>query len=458
MKRWVLRFAWLATVVLALSIVARPQEESSSKPAGQEQKTESTNTTNQNPDGDVTPLPVAPSPAYPVDARIHWAGKAVPWGGTTTPLRWGPLSVSSLEYFSVYDQFYPSAGGRADYTSLNILRTSIVFDRTFAKTHFVFQYFPEVAMYNNHIRGNTRSDNTVALGATFEVSPRLNVTLKDNFGERQTRQLFPDQFLLIDRETGGVVQAYFLENTGKHLENTFSAVFNYKVNPRLLLTVSPSYIYADTHDPLGLYIVDDSKNEVGLTYALSPRRNIGFIETVELLHPVRPVTSDGLFRTSAVFYSEQFAPTIWVTGELGAQDATYPGFPGNNWGMAGSFTFLKTFTNSDLAFAYFRGTTLTNFLAFTNRQEERADISYGFNLTKRLKWTNEAGYFRETGGDPRIIGKYALSSFEYRLGGGFSVFGNYARRFQSSSTQELISGNRNTFLMGLRWAPAAPAH
>jgi hypothetical protein len=63
------------------------------------------------------------------------------------------------------------------------------------------------------------------------------------------------------------------------------------------------------------------------------------------------------------------------------------------------------------------------------------------------------------GGEPRISGKYAISTFEYHLAGGFSFLASYSRRNQNSSTPQLISGDRNTYTLGIRWTPAGvPGH
>jgi hypothetical protein len=455
-RHWAVRLSLVAVLILALSAIVRAQEETSSKPPDQQeqQKPDTTATPVANQAGDVQP-PAAPTPAYPVDATPRVAGKAVPWLGTRGPLHYGPFSVASVELFEVYDQFYPSGGGAEEISQLELLRTNIVFDKVFWKTRLILQYTPELVTFNGHTSTTADGNNVINMGTTIDFTPRLSVTLKDAFGVAHTRQAFSDELLLSDRETGGVVQNYFLENSGTHLENTFNLILNYKMSPRLLLTVAPTYIYADTTNPQGEYKVNDSDDAVGLTYALSPRSNIGVLETVEYLIPVKPATTAGFFRTTALFYSEQISPTWWITGKLGAEAAKYPGFNGTNWSTAGGGTLLKKFSTGDLAIAYTRGSTITNFLA--NRQVENADVSYTMIFSHRFKWTNGVGYYREVGGDPRIIGKYGLTSMQYRLGAGFSLVGNYTRRAQSSSTPQLISGDRNTFLVGLRWEPAALA-
>jgi len=460
-KNWptVLILAAAIFFLLPINVLAQESTNPPSPPANQEGQQPKADA--QGADADQTPdirPQVTPTPGYPVDAQIRTPGKGLSLMGPVAPLHYGPLYLGNIDLIGVYDQFYPATNPQVQDTRLGIVRANIVFSESFKKSLFVVDYTPQLAMLNGQVRGGADGDQTLSVGQVFNISPRLSIAVRDNFGYMHTRQIFPDQFLLVDRENGGIAQSYFIENSGSHLDDTFAVVANYKLTPRLLLSVAPGYTYSNTHYIQGSYIVDDSKNTVSLTYAKSPRTNIGILQSVEILHPVRPVTfNNGLFRMTGFFYSEQLSPTWWVTGKLGLEAASYPGFAVTTWGATGSFEMLKTFSHSDLAFAYTRASTLTTFA--TERQTEQSDIHYGWFLERRLKWTNGVGYFRQLGGDPKVSGKYAISTLEYRLAGGFSFLTSYSRRNQSSSTTDLISGNRNTLVLGIRWAPAdLPGH
>lgn len=439
-----------AVVFLLLPLYVLAQDPPPAQSQQDQQQQPSPTPTTQTQSGDAPPAN-PPTPSYPLDSQIHVAGKAVPWAGVGSPLHYGPFSLSSIDLISVYDQFYPAGQSQVEDTSLGILRANIVFSLPFKKSLFVLQYTPELAVLNGNVRGGADGNTGVSIGQTINFTPRFSFTITDGFALTHTRQIFPDQFLLIDQQNGGVVQSYFLENAGTHLQNTFGTVFNYKLSSRLLLTVAPSYIYSDTHYTQGIYIIDDWKNAVSLTYALTARSNIGYIESIEMLHPIRPISTNGLFSTNGVFYSEQVARTFWVTGKIGAESASYPGFQGTNWGVTGSFNVLKTFSNSDLGFAYTRASTLTSYV--TNRQTQEADLLYDFLLSRRLKWTNGVGYLNEAGANPVTSGAYAISTMEYHLPANFSILASYTRRNQHSSTPQLLSGDRNTYVFGLRWAP-----
>jgi hypothetical protein len=452
-KPWISKLTWLAAMCLAISFATFAQEDASSKPTGQDQgdKPAPAPQTADNP-----PVPAAPTPAYPVDSTIRAAGRATPWVGSLTPLRWGPFSIAGFEYVNIYDQFIPSNGSPNITERLNMIRMNIVFDKTLGKSRFVFQYTPVLAMANGQVRGNATPTGDLSLGTTFAITPRLTFTLKDDFGVHRSRQLFPSDLpLLIDNQTGGVVQSYLLEPSGTLLRNTLVAIVDYKLSPRLTLDFSPTYVYAHIDNTFNnvrdLFILDDFFNTLSLTYAVSPRINMGVVESVEFLHPVVPVATNGLFQTSGMFYSERFTPSFSITGKFGIQGAQEPGFGGTTWSWSGSFSALKTFGNSDLALAYFRGTTLTNFI--NNNQAERADVSYGYRFSRLFTWNNAAGYYRTTGSGPRDLGKYASTTLAYHLPAGFSLSGSYTHFYQKTTNVLLLSGERNTFVLGLRWEP-----
>jgi len=454
MRKWAFRLAWSAAMILSFSLASRAQEDT--KPADQDQQQKDSSATSTGKGSDETPPPVAAVPDHPLDTRVHPAIRAVPWLGTEGTLRYGPFSLKSVEVLGVDDQFSPTDGGPNVGTQLSLIRTNIGFDQTIKKSHISLTYTPELVTYNGHTGATVDGNNGLSLGDTFELSPRLTVAMTDQLALTHANQIFPDQYLLIDRETGGLVQTYFLENTGSYFENMFTTSVVYKWSPRLLLTVTPDYMYADTHGPkilaANLYIVDDFDNYFNLTYALTPHRTIGAYGSVDVVHPVRPKTfNTGLFRTVGAAYSEQLSPSFWINGTIGAEVARYPGFNANNWGVEGGFALVKTFGTSDLALDYHRASTVANFIA--NHQIENADLSYGQTVFRPLKCTAGIGYFREIGANPRVIGKYAIFTAKYHLVGGFSLISSYSWRSQRSSTPELISGNRNTFFGGLQWNP-----
>src|SRR5262249_45970828 len=124
----------LITLTLVLSTAAHGQETGNPPVTPPDQQTTELQANNsaQNTDqSSASQLANPPTPAYPVDTQIHPAGRTTPWLDSRNPLHLGPISLASLDYVSVYDQFYPSAGGPSDIERLNLLRANIVFDKVF---------------------------------------------------------------------------------------------------------------------------------------------------------------------------------------------------------------------------------------------------------------------------------------------------------------------------------------
>jgi len=127
----------------------------------------------QNPQPDKTtqeepPVPtVGPAAIWPtpLDAQIHPAGQAVPWLGSSFPLRWGDFSIANFSYNYVNDRFQPLGAGPSEDINLNILRTSLVFEHHFGKQDLLLQYNPQLAVLNGKVAGNADMDNEVALGS-----------------------------------------------------------------------------------------------------------------------------------------------------------------------------------------------------------------------------------------------------------------------------------------------------
>ena len=173
MREWALRLGIFSALVFAFSLGVQAQSESTSNPASQDQqgkKDDSSATAANQQEGDQAAP--SPTPAYPVDAQIHAAGKAMPWVGTNTALHWGPFSIGGFDAFTVYDQFYPSAGGPSDIARLEVFRTGFTFDKTYKKSRFLLQYTPELIMLNGHARGSALG-NWQHVRAFLAVQPHL---------------------------------------------------------------------------------------------------------------------------------------------------------------------------------------------------------------------------------------------------------------------------------------------
>jgi hypothetical protein len=416
--------------------------------------------------------PAAPgSPAAtgpnPLDTQIHPAGQAVPWFGGASPLRWGDFSIANFSYNYVIDHFQPFDGEPSEDLDLQILRTSLVFEHYFGKQHILLQYNPQLAVLNGKVAGNAGMDNEVALGTTFQLTPRFTFIFKDAFAQLHSRQLYPPDYLAVDQEGGNLIQNNFLQNAGSYLANTVTGVGVYQWSPRDTLTFSSAFKYAhatndnDINNQVPVQTGYDISESVAYTHRLSLRQTVGAIYTFELLRETQNVAVPGntLFHTIAGFYALQLAETWAIRGEFGGNFTRYPNNTPPLNTLAGGASIVKNFKNDlgNFALAYTRGRTENNFI--TAHTGDLIQAAYSQHFFKRLVWNSGAGYYRETGADPRDFGKTLDSSLAYEFIPNFFLSGQYAYLFQKATVADLLSGKRNTIILGLKWEPhRLPAH
>jgi hypothetical protein len=453
---------WLQVIVLGLlgflpaALVAQdPNQQQQGNPPPQNPPT-----TQEEPPPPAPATPAATGPT-PLDTQIHPAGQAVPWLGSSSPLRWGDFSISNFTYNFVVDHFQPFGGDPSEDMNLNIFRTSIVFEHYFGKQHILLQYNPQLAILNGDVAGNAGMDNQIALGTTFLLSPRFTLVVKDAFIQVHSRQLYPEDYLAVDNLGGNVIQNNFLQNAGSYIANTITGIGVYQWTPRDTLTFSSSFKYAhatgddDPNNNAFAQIGSDFAESVAYTHRLTSRQSIGAVYTLELLHQSENVAIPGnsYFNTFAGFYAIQVAETWAVRGEFGGNFATYPDGTPPLKTFAGGVSIVKNFKNDmgNFALGYTRGVTENNFI--TARTGDLLQAVYSQHLFKRLVWNSGAGYYRQMGADPRDVGKLVHTALDYEIVPNFFLSGQYAYLFQKADTPDLLSGERNTFILGLKWEP-----
>jgi hypothetical protein len=402
----------------------------------------------------------------PYSGQITQAGTGLPLLGTTnTPLRWGDFSIPGFEYIGIRDSFVPAGQQPGIDATLNIFRTTLMFEHYIRKNRIVLQYLPQMAIFDGQLHANAGTNNLLALGTTFGLTSRLKLTIQDGLVQVHSNELIPERYLSADANAGAAVQNSFLDTNGSFLANSTSATLEYNLSPRSTLTVSPMYRYARV---LGAqtqtnYFADGETYYIVATvgYALTERRSVGLVESYQVQEETSASTTpaSARFSSTGIFYREQLARSLWVTGEVSAEHQKYSDLPGAaHWDVSSQVGITENLSNRiGLALAYSRGETLSDYI--TTRRSDRIDGSLGLHLTSRISWNNGVGYFRELGSDPRTIGKYATSGLEYRFYGRFSLFSTFAYSFQDSNTPQLLSGTRKTGAFGIRWtAPVAQSH
>lgn len=407
-----------------------------------------------NPDDDANVLPPA-APPNPYTGTIRDAGTGLPLLGTPgSPLRWGDFSISTFQYVGIHDRFDPRGQAIGPWTNLQLFTVGLMFNHYIKKTksRLVLQYLPQAAYTEGQFRANGAANNTVSLGLQVPISERLSVTFQDSFSNVHSNPLIPQNFLAADGREGALVQNNFLDTAGSFWAETAQATIQYNISPRLIITFTPQYRYAAATNNQANYLANGQSiaGVATLGYALSLHRTIGFTESFQYL---TDAGQSSKYETAGVFYSEQLAPALWITGNVGAQRQSFSALPnGDNWGFAGGFSVISNaIRKMPIALAYSRGVAFNNYISLN--KEDRIDASVGFLPLRRVSWNNSVGYLREIGGTQDTWAKYATSEINYRFHGNFMLFSTYSYTFANASTPAVLSGNRITLAFGLKWIP-----
>ncbi len=405
-----------------------------------------------NPSEDEPQAP-PPTPSMPINTDIRVLGKAAPYNGFDTPLRWGPFSIAGVDLLGVQDWFNPGFGAPTTEFSLGLLRANLDFDVYFHRSHLVLQYSPQAVIQDGNVSFNGSTNNNLGFGMNFDITPRFSILVKEQFTYNQTRQVFSDQVLQIYQGAGGILPGDFLQNNGSFLDNTTSVAFSYKISPRWTLTTEPLVRYIDlNNDNLNYHATGlETRDTVALTYALSPRSNLSFGYNFEEGHTFEPTITDSYYHGVAVFYSRQVSPTFWIQGNVGAEVAFYTEQATPPVFFTGSFSLVKNISHASFALAVTREKDLANY--YTDRLSDRYDASFTLPLSRRMTWRSGAGYYYEIGTEPHTQGKYAQTTVDFHLTPSISVFSNYTFRFQHAETLQLLTGTHNTVIYGIRWEP-----
>jgi len=402
------------------------------------------------------------SPVGPVDpysGKLKEVGTGLPLFGTsTTPLRWGDFSISRFEYVGLHSDSELNGANTHTTSDISLFRTGLMFDHTFWKSRIVLQYLPQLAIFQGQVHANANSNNTFTVGTNFALTPRLSLTVQDAFVQARENQLIPENFMATNWAAGAVSQNSFLNTNGDFLSNTASATLQYAFSPRTSFAVSPSYSYArmNSSSTSPQFDTDGQVYQVtvSVSHALTPYRRVGIAESYSYARQFSVTAIDARYSTTTLFYSEQLSPSWWVSGNAGASYQSNSNIAGlGGWAFSGGGSLTGSISRIvGLSVAYTRGVAFNNYISI--RQSDRLDGTIGLHLGPRVMWNNGGGYFRETGANPRTSGKYATSGFSYNLFGNISCFAAYSHVFQTSNTQQLVSGKQNIVEFGVRWQPS----
>lgn len=450
-----------AAMTLALPLAIRAQQPSQpEKPAappanspsqgdstnGQpDQTAASTNESNQGP-------PHAPvAPASPL---FRLAGGDL-LTSNQSPLRLGPIYVGSAEAFGAFDRFTPSTNGLPMQSENGaVFRTDIILDQVYKTTRLTAQWEPHLTYIEGVARGDSENVN-VDVQSTFQLSPRLGMTLSDRFGDIASRLLYGDFFSAGTVETPAVQQNSFLDTPGHALTEQAKAMFEYKLSQLTSIGFTPSFNYFNTNTTSAL--LNSSREYTGqlaLSHIVSPRTTIGIGYDVSAVQ-FQSSANTTFYHTITGTYTRLLTPSLSVNAAAGLATFATPGNP-RSWTFAGSAILLKSFRSGSVSVGYNRGLYLSDYTtsAFTDRVDGQAQLI----LNPRISVQAGGGFQREarTGG---FQGRYAEGVVYFRIVPTVSLYTRYTFSSQAGDQVFLLTGTRNLYVVGLRWdAGMRPSH
>lgn len=365
-----------------------------------------------------------------------------------SPLRLGPLFVSSAEVFGGLDRLTPSDSALPTQSQTGtVFRSDIVLDEAYKKSRITAQWEPHLSIFDGVSRGDAENI-TVQAQTTFQFSERLGLTLSNNFSDIASRLLFGDFFFASGVvETPASQQNSFLDAPGHAMIEHAVAVLTYRLSPLTTINIEPSYSYFHTNTTSALLnSSQEYSGEVSLSHTTSPRTTVGIAyKASDVAFSVG--SESALYQTGSGTYVHLFTPTFSFNGSAGLSTYTISS-ASRAWAFAGSATLVKSFRKSHFSLGYNRGLYLADYT--TNVYTDRVDARAYMQVNPRFDVTVGSGFQRESRTDG-FQGRYADGEVNFRLAPTLTLYGRYTYSYQSGDQQFLTTGTRNLFVAGLRW-------
>jgi hypothetical protein len=407
---------------------------------------------NSNSSEDASSLehPVAVTTTAPSIRQTTSAGFLLP---SISPLRWGPLYVSYVQYSEILDQGNSFSGvGNLDVTATQF-SAGLVFDKQFRRARLAVQYVPRVTILNGQVFSNFANQDT-GVDIAFAITPRLTLDLSNHFVYYRSSDYFVDLFLSSDPVSGLTLQNNFIRTPGTWLSDSTTAAFTYTLSARTRIILAPNYLYANTSGQT-FATVFPTVNEYGVnasvTHDLTANSNVSLLY-IDQTDDFPGSTYKTTYQSLEAGYSHSLKGGWNFSGSFGFITANFQS--GRTWSEAGSMSVVKRFRRSQAAIAYYRGHTFAGYIS--QQLSDRVDASYQQYLGRRWTLGGGVGYLRDIETGNGIWGKYGEANLSFGLTSSVSLFGNYVYQWQAANNNLIFTGNTNFLRCGIQWTAHAP--
>lgn len=378
--------------------------------------------------------------------------------GRVSAVQFGPVYLQSADFLQTFDAINATGQSNTLWQDYSMFRATVVLDHAFKKSHFAVQYQPRLLILNGDVHTDT-ADLNAAWSTLFAISPRMNVSLTNGLIYYSRVGQFDNLDLMSDITTGALAQSNFLEGGGHFLDDRTDLAFKYQLSARSRFEVTPFFQY---YYSTGTQAIGDSYG-FGLNadygYLLSPTKSVTFSYQIDDTHfsQLIPTTT---YQTISINYSQQLSPTWRFSVGGGATTSgsnlvsTAPSpqtINSRQWTENGLFNLIKTFSNSSVAFSYYRGQATG--IQITNGFADRYDLSFQSKLNPRLGMAIGAGYYREFLSATNTSGLYSTAGLDYGLTDRWFLQLQYGYKHQQNGGATYQTGDLQFVSFGIRWQP-----
>ena len=367
-------------------------------------------------------------------------------------------SVFALSSVSLTQSYYldgsPAQGSSGHL--MTIMSSAFAMDRYIGRTRFALQYKPQVSIVDGEVMSDLLNQ-TATLNFAQQLAPRLSMSLSDSFSYLGNRQ-FNGNPMSMDPRSGSIFQQNYLRGTGRVLSDSVSAGFSYQTSARATVSVTPFYTYANTTGNAGTTSNVDASYigaTTNLSYALSPRRNIGGYYSHQS-SIISSSTGANQFESFGLNYSEQTG--TYVISAQGGGSYVHGGSTAaleasaNSWTGTGSLQVSKMMKDSSIALMASRSEAFAGVISAS--MNDRVDLTYSRHLGRKTSFSAGGGFFRtlqSSVSSGRDHGKYVSGQVQYDIAPGIQSFFAINHVIQSGDGTQVTSGGWTYFSLGITW-------
>lgn len=400
------------------------------------------------PQATIDPDPSDPATLPPAE-RFHVLGSANLLGAEPGAIRFGPLYLQNVTVSggNSRDSFQGSSESNL---WLSMAQADLVFDKPFARSRISFQYQPSISAIDEDLRSDF-IDQRTAFNTYFALTPRLTLTLNDNFSYYTDQSQFLQAGLSADAASGYVAQNDYLLHPGRWLSNEGQAMLSYKLSPTTDFNFAPTLSYITESGSNVNNRGIEGGGTVSMDKQLSPAQTVGMYYGVQHTDFGNGGNTGETFQDFGLSYSRSLPGKFYVTAQGGAMTVGQS-IGGTLWTGNGSVALTRAFRRFQLAGMFTRTDTFETLL--TNGVGNQASIGATYHLTSKLDASLAVGTYRsDFATATHEESNFGSASLSFWLTPSISWFSQFEEERQHGSGSTLVVGQRQYIAMGFRWTP-----